>query len=394
MKLLSVVGARPQFVKIAPIAQAIARRVLGVDVDHRIVHTGQHYDAKLSDVFFSELELPKATVNLGVGSGSHGSQTGAMLAQLESTLLDLKPDIVLVYGDTNSTLAAALAASKLHIPLAHIEAGLRSFNRRMPEEINRVVADHICDLLLAPTPTAMSHLKSEGLGARAVFTGDVMYDAILHFRVLAKQKSAILSQLALSSQHYGVATLHRAENTDNAQQLRRLLSTLNDIAAREVPLVFPIHPRTMRLIKDKLPDWQPHSRLRIVEPLGYLDMIALTDNAAVTLTDSGGLQKEAFFLGCPCITLREETEWEETLAQGANRLTGSDPMRIQEAFAAVRRQFPSGKSDFSASILAAFGDGTAAEKICQALAKISLEKTKKDVRARTNSATASQLAIE
>ncbi len=376
MKLLSVVGARPQFVKIAPIAQAIARGVIGTNVEHLIVHTGQHYDAKLSDVFFSELDLPNATVNLGVGSRSHGSQTGAMLAQLENTLLELKPDIVLVYGDTNSTLAASLAASKLHIPLAHIEAGLRSFNRHMPEEINRVVSDHVCDLLLAPTPTAMSHLINEGLGERAVFTGDVMYDAILHFRVLAKQKSAILSQLALSSQQYGVATLHRAENTDDAQQLQRLLDTLNDIASRELPLVFPIHPRTMRLIKDNLSDWQPHKHLRLIEPIGYLDMIALTDNAAVTLTDSGGLQKEAYFLGCPCITLREETEWEETLGHGANRLTGSDSTRIHDAFREVRQQFPNGKSDFSASILAAFGDGKAAENICQALTKILLKKTK------------------
>ncbi len=394
MKLLSVVGARPQFVKIAPIAQAIARGVIGTNVDHRIVHTGQHYDAKLSDVFFSELDLPKATVNLGVGSGSHGSQTGAMLAQLERTLRDLKPDIVLVYGDTNSTLAATLAASKLHIPLAHVEAGLRSFNRHMPEEINRVVADHVCDLLLAPTPTAMSHLKSEGLGERAVFTGDVMYDAILYFRGLAKQKSAIVSKLALSSHEYGVATLHRAENTDDAHQLRRLLDTLNDIAGRKLPLVFPIHPRTMRLVKDNLSDWQPHQRLRLIEPLGYLDMIALTDNAAVTLTDSGGLQKEAFFLGCPCITLREETEWEETVVQGANRLTGSDPTRIHDAFTEVRRQFPNGKSDFFAAIRIAFGDGTAAEQICRALIKISLKKQKSGVRASATSASLSQIAIE
>ena len=367
MKVISIVGARPQFVKIAPIAQAVARGALGNGVDHRIIHTGQHYDAQMSDIFFSELGLPSATVNLGVGSGSHGSQTGTMLAKLERTLIELSPDIVIVYGDTNSTLAAALAAVKLHIPVAHVEAGLRSFNRRMPEEINRVVADHVCDLLLAPTPVAMANLRVEGLAGRSVFTGDVMYDAVLFFRALAQQRSTVLQRLSLGPGAYAVATLHRAENTDDPIRLRRLLTAFNDVAAHHLPLVFPIHPRTANRIQTDLPDWQPHDRLRLVEPVGYLDMLALVDRGAVTLTDSGGLQKEAFFLGCPCVTLREETEWEETVRSGANLLVGADPLAIENAVADWRQRYPEGKADFSSAIHAAFGDGNAAETICHAL---------------------------
>ena len=362
MKLVSIVGARPQFIKIAPIAQAIACGALGPDADHQIVHTGQHYDAKLSDVFFAELQLPVANINLGIGSGSHGAQTGAMLAELERTLLNIKPDVVIVYGDTNSTLAATLAAAKLHIPIAHVEAGLRSFNRRMPEEINRIVADHTSDLLLAPTPTAMANLKTEGLAERSMLTGDVMYDAILHFRDIAKTRATILSKLELKPQQYAVATIHRAENTDGPAQLRGLLDTLNEISANELPIVFPIHPRTVRLIKENLSGWRAHANFRLIEPVGYLDMIALVDHAAVVLTDSGGLQKEAYFLGCPCITLREETEWTETLAQGANQVAGTNPTRIRQALAEVRRKFKFEKADFSASVRAAFGDGQTRRK--------------------------------
>jgi UDP-GlcNAc3NAcA epimerase len=394
MKLVSVVGARPQFIKIAPIARAIESGVLGKSADHCIVHTGQHYDAKLSDVFFSELAIPAATVNLGIGSGSHGAQTGAMLAELERTLLEQKPDIVIVYGDTNSTLAATLAATKLHIPVAHVEAGLRSFNRNMPEEINRIVADHTADLLLAPTPTAMENLKTEGLGNRAVLTGDVMYDAIVYFRALAQQRSNVVSRLQLHATNYAVATIHRAENTDDLALLRQLLETLNAIAAQEMSIVFPVHPRTMRLINERLTDWQPHRKLSVIEPLGYLDMIALVDRASVTLTDSGGLQKEAFFLGCPCITLREETEWEETLNGGANRLAGSDPARILHAFLAVRSVFPDGKADFSAAIRAVFGDAQAAGKICQALLTIPIRRKTATARAGVTSLKTSQLVNE
>ena len=369
MKVVSVVGARPQFVKIAPIAQAIAADHLGSDAQHLIIHTGQHYDAKMSDVFFSELNLPVANINLGIGSGSHGTQTGAMMAALESSIREVNPDIVIVYGDTNSTLAAALTAVKLHIPVAHVEAGLRSFNRRMPEEINRVVADHVCDLLLAPTPTAMANLNVEGLAKRARFTGDVMYDAVLFFRDVARKRSAPLPNLMLAPHAYAVATLHRAENTDNPVLLRTLLDTFNEIAANQLPIVFPVHPRTSRQIREQLPDWQPNTNLRMVEPLGYLDMIALVDRAALTLTDSGGLQKEAFFLGCPCVTLRDETEWLETVTRGANELASGDPVRVLAAVEKFRHRYPNGKADFSDSIGVSFGDGRAAEIICQAIAQ-------------------------
>lgn len=367
MKVVSIVGARPQFIKIAPIAGAIASGAMGSHVEHQIVHTGQHYDAKMSDVFFADLSLPGASVNLGVGSGSHGSQTGAMLAQLESTMVALAPDIVIVYGDTNSTLAAALAAAKLHIPVAHVEAGLRSFNRQMPEEINRVVADHVCDLLLAPTPTAIANLRVEGLVGRSVYTGDVMYDAVLHFRTLAKQRSKVLQQLELQPHAYAVATLHRAENTDDPVKLRALLDALNSVANEHFPVIFPIHPRTANRIKTDLRDWQPHARLRLIEPVGYLDMLTLVDHSAMTLTDSGGLQKEAFFLGSPCVTMREETEWEETVGCGANVLVGSDPTAIQTAVVDWRQRYPEGKGKFSEAAKAAFGNGNAAIEICKAL---------------------------
>lgn len=367
LKVVSVVGARPQFIKIAPIARAVAHGALGKNADHRIIHTGQHYDAKMSDIFFSELGLPSAVVNLGVGSGPHGRQTGAMLAELETVFQEMSPDIVIIYGDTNSTLAAALAAVKLHIPVAHVEAGLRSFNREMPEEINRIVADHVCDLLLAPTPVAITNLQAEGLTGRSVFTGDVMYDAVLYFRAVAQERSMVLKQLSLQPNSYAIATLHRAENTDDPIRLRRLLTAFNDIASSHIPLVFPIHPRTASRIKSDLPDWQPDARLRLIDPVGYLDMLSLVDSSAMALTDSGGLQKEAFFLGCPCITLREETEWEETVRSGANLIVGTDELAIQAAVATWRQRYPTGKADFSPAVKAAFGNGSAAEAICAAL---------------------------
>ena len=369
MKVFSIVGARPQFIKIAPIARAIAAGHLGNGVDHQIIHTGQHYDARMSDIFFSELALPRASVNLGVGSSSHGSQTGQMLVELEHSLLDLKPDLVIVYGDTNSTLAAALAAVKLHIPVAHVEAGLRSFNREMPEEINRIVADHVCDLLLAPTQTAVANLKVEGLANRTDFTGDVMHDAVLFYREEALRRSTVMEKFALARNRYAVATLHRAENTNDPTRLRRLLDAFNSVASRHLPIVFPVHPRTAQRIKHELADWNAHANLRMIEPVGYLDMIALVDNAAVALTDSGGLQKEAFFLGCPCVTLRVETEWEETVKCSANILAGSDASAIQDAVSDFRRRYPEGKADFSAAARAAFGDGNAAENICRSLVK-------------------------
>jgi UDP-N-acetylglucosamine 2-epimerase len=333
MKLLSIVGARPQFVKIAPIVREIESRRARENrqLEHLLLHTGQHYDAAMSDVFFAELDLPEAQINLGIGSGSHGKQTGAMLAGIEQVLLDASPDAVVVYGDTNSTLAGTLAAAKLHVRVAHVEAGLRSFKRTMPEEINRIVADHICDLLLAPTPTAMKNLELEGLASRSVLCGDIMYDAVLQYRELAAHRAKKGKSLGLDGKDFGVVTVHRAENTDDDARLRCLLSVFNEIAESGLELVFPVHPRTLQRIRSSFTGWAPHSRLVLADPVGYLDMLWLLDHARLVLTDSGGLQKEAFFLGCPCVTLRDETEWVETVQLGGNMLTGADAGKIREA---------------------------------------------------------------
>jgi UDP-GlcNAc3NAcA epimerase len=369
VKIISVVGARPQFVKIAPMAQAIERRSRsgGPPIEHIIIHTGQHYDADMSDVFFSELQLPRAQFNLGVGSGRHGSQTGAMLAQIEEVLLEVNADLLLVYGDTNSTVAGALAGTKLHIPVAHIEAGLRSFNRRMPEEINRIASDHICDLLLAPTPAAMKNLAAEALAPRSVFTGDIMYDAVLFYRQLAAERSQIGQRLGLEPDRYAVVTVHRAENTDDLVCLRSLLDVFNEIASSGLVLIFPVHPRTTQRIRSHLPDWQPHPRLQMIDPVGYLDMLWLTDHAGMALTDSGGLQKEAFFLGCPCVTLRSETEWVETVEAGGNVVVGADPGAIRVAVERWQRYRRREDSDFSQGVGKYFGNGDAADRILNAL---------------------------
>jgi UDP-N-acetylglucosamine 2-epimerase len=365
-RIVSVVGARPQFIKLAPVCRAIAEHNAGAThrIDNLILHTGQHYDAGMSSTFFDELEIPKAEVNLGVGSGPHGTQTARMLEGVESVLLDRRPALVIVYGDTNSTIAGALAASKLQIEIAHVEAGLRSFNRRMPEEINRVATDHISDLLLAPTPTAERNLHAERLGDRALFTGDVMYDAVLHARDRARQRSQVLSRLELPSSGYGIVTLHRAENTA-VEQLRSLLPVLNEVAANYLPLVFPIHPRTQHIVQAQLGSWRPASALRLVEPVGYLDMLRLLDEARLVLTDSGGLQKEAYFLGCPCITLRTETEWLETVAAGGNIVVGTSRTRIIDA---VRHWLEApARPRFAAASSNPFGDGHAAQRILAAL---------------------------
>lgn len=369
MKLVSIVGARPQFIKIAPLLYSFERHnhLNGEPIEHIIIHTGQHYDVGMSDIFFEELGIPHAAFNLGVGSGCHGSQTGQMLDKIEQVLLETRPDMAVVYGDTNSTVAGALAAAKLHISVAHVEAGLRSFNRRMPEEINRIVADHVSDLLLAPTPTAMENLGKEGLSEKAMWTGDIMHDAVLFTRELAEWKSNILQRLALVPDSYGVVTVHRAENTDNEQRLGSLLAAFNDIAASALQLVFPIHPRTAKLLLAKFPGWSAHPRLHLIEPVGYLDMLCLVAQARMTLTDSGGLQKEAFFLGCPCITLREETEWVETIHGGGNILAGVEPARIRAAVSTWKSRFTAGKTDFSAKVTALFGNGHAADQIRNAL---------------------------
>jgi len=330
MKILSIVGARPQFIKLAPVSRELSRRVAsGAAYEDLIVHTGQHYDRSMSDVFFDELEIPQTYADLEIGSGDHGVQTGAMLAGIEKELKNAKPDVVVVYGDTNSTLAGCLASAKLHIPIVHVEAGLRSFNRRMPEEINRVVADHSSDLLLAPTPAAMKNLSDENLAHRARRVGDVMHDAVLHASQLADARSTIIDDLTLSADGYGLVTMHRAENT-TAEIAAGMFAALETISEQTLPLVFPMHPRTRALIAKQYTHWKPPTTLKIIEPVGYFDMMMLLKNARIMLTDSGGVQKEAMFLGTPCVTLRDETEWVETVETGANRLAGTDQISIIE----------------------------------------------------------------
>lgn len=331
MRIMSIVGARPQFVKLAAISRAVSRAAQrGVDLEDFIVHTGQHYDPGMSDVFFSELAIPSPNVDLEIGSGSHGVQTARMLEGIEELLVTQRPAAVVVYGDTNSTVAGALAAAKLHVPIVHVEAGLRSFNRRMPEEVNRVATDHMADLLLAPTPAAMRNLRTEGLESRSIVTGDVMLDAVQHALTLAALRSDVLQSLKLARAGFAMVTIHRADNTE-PEVLAGLLQALNDLAAGGFQLVFPVHPRTQKVIDTALPDWRPAPGVRLIPPLGYLDTLQLLSSAKFVLTDSGGLQKEAFFVGCPCVTLREETEWVETVEAGGNVLAGSDPQRIRAA---------------------------------------------------------------
>jgi UDP-GlcNAc3NAcA epimerase len=320
MRVISIIGARPQFIKAAAMCWAVAGR----PIDHRIIHTGQHYDAEMSDIFFTEMGIPAPAYNLGVGSGSHGAQTGEMMKRLEPVLAQEQPDWVLLYGDTNSTLAGAAVAAKLHLKLAHVEAGLRSFNRRMPEEINRIVADHLSDLLLCPTATAIRNLEREGLASRAVPTGDVMYDAALKLRTRAEQRGGPLAD-AWRKNAFALATIHRAENTDDPARLQGILNALERIAADICPVVLPLHPRTHKTLADL--GWEPRA-IQVIRPVSYLDMLLLEGRARFILTDSGGVQKEAYFARVPCITLRDETEWVETLEHGCNVLAGAVEAQI------------------------------------------------------------------
>ncbi|MGU3663358.1 non-hydrolyzing UDP-N-acetylglucosamine 2-epimerase [Methylobacterium sp. A49B] len=311
-RILTVVGARPQFIKAAPVSKAL--RASGIK--EMLLHTGQHFDPMMSDVFFRELGLDEPAYNLDVHSLSHGAMTARMLEGIERVILDDRPGLVLVYGDTNSTLAGALAAAKLHVPVAHVEAGLRSFNRRMPEEINRVATDHMSRLLFCPTEAAMANLAREGVTLGVFATGDVMYDAALAAAQRAAGASTILETLGLAHGTYAVATVHRAENTDDEERFARVVARL----AREAelrPLVLVAHPRTQQRLRQSNRDL---GQIKIVEPLGYIDMAWLVRNAAGVLTDSGGLQKEAYFYRVPCVTLRDETEWVETIEAGWNRL--------------------------------------------------------------------------
>jgi len=321
MKVLTVVGARPQFIKCAPVSKEI--RKVGTEI---LVHTGQHYDAGMSDVFFQDLDLPKPDHHLGVGSGSPSQQTAQMLEKLERIMMEEKPHCLLVYGDTNSTIAGALAAVKLHIPVVHVEAGLRSFNREMPEEINRVVTDHVSSLLLCPTETGIENLKREGIIKGVYLIGDVMYDALWDNWTLAKERSSILPRLQLTTKQYALVTVHRAENTDNSDNLRNILKALTQLGREKEKIVFPIHPRTKKRLHEL--GWNPPNQVLVVDPVSYLDMISLEANASIILSDSGGVQKEAYWLGVPCITLRNETEWIETVKSGWNVLAGTESKTI------------------------------------------------------------------
>ncbi|MBS3186404.1 UDP-N-acetylglucosamine 2-epimerase (non-hydrolyzing) [Pseudomonas sp. PCH44] len=327
-KIVTIVGARPQFIKAAAVSREILKHP--GEIEEVMVHTGQHYDPNMSQVFFDELEIPAPKYNLEVSGGGHGAMTGRMLEGIEKILLEEKPDWVLIYGDTNSTLAGALAASKLHIPVAHVEAGLRSFNMRMPEEVNRILSDRVSTLLLCPTDVAVENLAREGIVAGVHNVGDVMYDVALYYRDRARSESRILQSLGLQEGGFVLTTCHRAENTDSRERLTSILSALSQIAT-ELPVVLPLHPRTRKLVADYGLESYLQG-LTVVEPLSFLDMVALEQSAKVILTDSGGVQKEAFFYQVPCITMRDETEWVETIELGWNRLVGANREQILEAY--------------------------------------------------------------
>jgi UDP-GlcNAc3NAcA epimerase len=335
------------------------RDAAGHGVREVIVHTGQHFDDNMSQVFFEQLDIPAPDYDLQVSGGAHGAMTGRMLAAIEPVLIDERPDRVLVYGDTNSTLAGALAAVKLHIPVAHVEAGLRSFNRRMPEEINRLVVDRVSSLRFCSTDTAVANLRAEGIVDGVHQCGDVMFDVSLFYRERARTRSTLLRTLGLDGRRFALATCHRAENTDDHHRLEAILSALQAINA-DVPVVLPLHPRTRKIVREmSLTHWL--DGVRVVEPQPLLDMIALEQAAAVIVTDSGGVQKEAFFFGVPCVTLRDETEWVETVAAGANALAGADRARI---VAAAGRALNGGRRT---DLPAPYGNGDAAQRIVNIL---------------------------
>jgi len=354
MKIITIVGARPQFVKAATISRAILElnRTSAKKIQEIIVHTGQHYDANMSDVFFDEMEIPKPAYTLGIGGGSHGAMTGRQLEKIEEVLLKEKPDCVLVYGDTNSTIAGALAASKLHIPVAHVEAGLRSFNMKMPEEVNRILTDQISNLLFCPTETAVNNLKQEGFHNRPgkVFNvGDVMYDAALYY-----SKKAYKPENLPNVSAFALVTIHRADNTDSKERLTNIVEALNEIH-RSTPVVCPIHPRTQKVMENLGID----PEFITLPPVSYFEMIWLLQQAKLVITDSGGLQKEAYFFNKQCITMRDQTEWVELIVAGVNTLVGADKAKILAAFHA--------SSCFKSNQEALYGKGTAAHEIVQLL---------------------------
>ena len=357
LKIATILGARPQFIKAAVVSRVL--REPRFNINEIVIHTGQHFDSNMSDVFFQELDIPKPAYHLGIGGGSHGQNTGRMIEKIEEVLMKEKTDWVLVYGDTDSTLAGSIAASKLHIPIAHVEAGLRSFNRRMPEEINRILTDHVSQLLFAPTHTAVENLQREGILADKVKkVGDVMFDAVLYYGAKADLNIDLLTRLQVKSKGYTLVTLHRAENVDHEE---RLTGILNAFRNSDRNFIWPMHPRTrQRLQKQNV---SMPSNINVIEPVGYLDMVLLEKHASLIVTDSGGVQKEAYFHEVPCITLRDETEWVELVTAGVNILAGFHTESITQALNApeVFR-----KDGFSEKL---YGDGHAAEKIIEHIFK-------------------------
>jgi len=351
MKIVTILGARPQFIKAGSVSREIAKYK---EIEEVIVHTGQHYDANMSDIFFDEMKIPKPDYFLGIGGKSHGAMTGQMIEKIEEVCLKEKPDWVMVYGDTNSTLAGAIVASKLHIKLAHIEAGLRSFNMKMPEEVNRILTDRVSQILFCPTDTAVQNLKNEGydnLDVKVVKSGDVMQDGAMFYKNLAQKPSCDIQE------NYILCTIHRAENTDDVTRLENIFAALNEIV-KEKQIILPLHPRTKKILQESKIDTD---NLTIIDPVGYLEMVWLIDNCSLVMTDSGGLQKEAYFFEKQCITLRDETEWVELVENGFNTLVGADKTKILAAF--------NNTTMFSDKDLDLYGGGRASENIIQELLK-------------------------
>jgi len=363
MKIVTIIGARPQFIKAAVVSRILRTLPGMVEV---LVHTGQHYDNNMSAVFFEELEIPKPEYDLNISAYTHGAQTGRMLEAIERVLFKEKPDCAVVYGDTNSTLAGALAAVKLHILVAHVEAGLRSFNRRMPEEINRILTDHTSDILFAPTEIAMKNLLKEGiLEEKIQVVGDVMYDVALYFGAKAEQKSYILKNLHLKPKEYILATIHRAENTDDPKRIRAIFEGLVEVN-KIIPVILPLHPRTRKALEKLRVLDKVKNGIRLIDPIGYLDMVMLEKNASIIATDSGGVQKEAFFYSVPCITLRDETEWVELVDMGWNRVTKPDNnAQIADAILSA--------VDIKGDEGSPYGEGRAAEAVVKILACMRLK---------------------
>ena len=369
LNIITVVGARPQFIKAAMLSRAIIEynsTSKDIKINESIIHTGQHYDRNMSSIFFEQLKIPRPAVTLECGAQNHGAMTAQMLEEIEKIILEKNPQVVVVYGDTNSTLAAALAAAKLHVPVCHVEAGLRSFNKRMPEEINRILTDHVSELLLCPTSTAIKNLKDENITSGVYHTGDIMYDAALTFGEIAEKESDILTRLNVRPGKYYLATVHRAENTDSQEAMKNIVDAFVELSSEETPLVWPLHPRARKYLQSygMLAKMEDHPGIRICEPVSFIDMIMLEKSAKTILTDSGGIQKEAFFHSSPCVTLREQTEWVETINAGWNRLTGADKEKIINAVSNASK----GKD------ITEYGTGKSAEKILNVLLKYAVDK--------------------